>query len=93
MSNRLANDTLPMLAMPSTTQLDALELIAHGSTQQKLSFIAAHAPEELDDHLFDWNVDYVDRDSVAPIASKAAGTRLDAVIARIALGMDVPRAA
>ena len=93
MSNRLANDTLPMLTVPSTLQLDALELIAHGSTPQKLSFVAAHAPEELDDHLFEWHVDYVDRDQVAPTASGSAAAKLDAVVARIALGMGLPRAA
>ncbi|MCW2927995.1 MAG: hypothetical protein JWM86_1963 [Thermoleophilia bacterium] len=74
-----------MLAMQSTDQLDALELIGYGSIEAKVGFIATHAPDELDEVL-DWRAEYVDRDATRPTSAPRSTAHLDAIIARIALG-------
>jgi hypothetical protein len=62
----------------------ALHLIAHGTGDEKVRFIAEHDADWFVDHVLNWDVDYVDRDETA---ARPAINRelLDATIARIAL--------
>lgn len=63
---------------------DALQLIAHGSPDEKVRFIAERDADWFVDHVLDWNVDYVDRDATRarPAIDRAM---LDCAIARLAL--------
>jgi hypothetical protein len=63
---------------------DALQLIAHGTADEKVRYIAERDADWFVDHVLDWDVDYVDRDAAAarPVIDRAM---LDRAIARIAL--------
>ena len=63
---------------------EALQLIAHGSADEKVRYIAERDADWFVDHVLDWDVDYVDRDAAAarPVIDRAM---LDRAIARIAL--------
>lgn len=63
----------------------ALELIAHGSAEEKVRFIAAHDPDWFVDHVLQWSVSDVDRDEVAPPRRATDRDVLDQSIARITL--------
>jgi len=66
------------------TELAAvLQLIASGSGDDKLRYIAANDPDWFVDHVL--AVDYVDRDETAPTQGRMDRAMLDAAIAKIAL--------
>ncbi len=62
---------------------EALRLIAHGTADEKVRFIAERDPDWFVDHVL--SVDYTDRDAVAPESGRVDRRMLDSGIARIAL--------
>ena len=68
---------------PARDLVDALQLIAHGSGDEKVRFIAERDPDWFVDHVL--SVDYTDRDAVSPESGRIDRRMLDAGIARIAL--------
>lgn len=77
-------------ARPDERELvTALQLIARGSADDKLRYIASRDPDFFVDHVL--GVDYADRDVTAPAATPTDRAVLDAVIARISLGGGVQR--
>lgn len=62
---------------------DALQLIATGSGDEKVRWIAARDPDWFVDHVL--SIDYTDRDAVAPQNGRMDRQLLDQTIARIAL--------
>jgi hypothetical protein len=63
----------------------ALQLIAHGTADEKVRYIAERDPDYFVDHVLDWSVDYVDRDEVEARPRPTDRAVLDRVIARIAV--------
>lgn len=61
---------------------EALRLVAHGTPDEKVRFIAQRDPDWFVDHVL--AADYVDRDEVAPTPRVDARV-LDAAVARVAL--------
>lgn len=61
----------------------ALHLIAHGTADEKVRYIAERDPDWFVDHVLD--IDYTDRDAVSPESGRINRQVLDASIARIAL--------
>lgn len=64
---------------------EALSLIAHGTGDEKVRYIAERDPDWFVDHVLDWTVDHVDRDATEPPRRATDRAVLDSVIARIAL--------
>ncbi len=65
--------------------VEALQLIAHGTGDEKVRYVAERDPDWFVDHLL--SVDYVDRDetSAGPAAGRIDRRLLDQSIARIVL--------
>jgi hypothetical protein len=64
----------------------ALQLIAHGSGDEKVRYIAERDPDWFVSHVLNWDeVDYIDRDETAPPTTRIDRRLLDESIARIAL--------
>lgn len=61
----------------------ALHLIAHGSGDEKVRYIAERDPDWFVDNVL--AVDYVDRDEIMPVPGRMDRSLLDSAIARIAL--------
>jgi hypothetical protein len=71
-------------ASPAAELAAALHLIAHGTGNEKVSYIAERDPDWFVDHLL--VNDYVDRDTAAPESGvRVERALLDQSIARIAL--------
>ena len=64
---------------------DALHLIARGSADEKVRFIAERDPDWFVDHVLNWESDYVDRDELLPPRRATDRDVLDQAIARIVL--------
>lgn len=62
---------------------EALHLIAHGSGDEKVRYIAERDPDWFVDHVL--SVDYTDRDAVEPESGRIDRRMLDCSIARIAI--------
>lgn len=62
---------------------EALQLIAHGTADEKVRYIAERDADWFVDHVL--SVDYVDRDEVAPQRRPIDRELLDAAVARLAL--------
>jgi hypothetical protein len=61
----------------------ALHLIAHGTADEKVRFLAERDPDWFVDHVL--SIDYTDRDAVEPRSGRIDNQMLDAGIARVAL--------
>lgn len=61
---------------------EALHLVAHGTLDEKVRFIAERDPDWFVDHVL--TADYVDRDETAP-GPRVDARVLDAAVARLAL--------
>lgn len=64
---------------------DALHLIAHGSADEKIRYIAERDADWFVDHVLDWDVSYVDRDAAPAPRPRLDRVVLDRAVARIAL--------
>ena len=64
----------------------ALQLIAHGSADDKVRYVAERDPDWFVDHVLGWgDAPDLDRDATAPAQRVADRRMLDAAIARIAI--------
>lgn len=64
---------------------EALQLIAHGTGDEKVRYIAERDADWFVEHVLDWNVDYVDRDETVPQRRTIDRELLDTMVARVAL--------
>lgn len=63
----------------------ALQLIAHGSADEKVRYIAERDADWFVDHVLNWETSYVERDVSDPPRLRLDGAMLDRAVARLAL--------